>query len=142
MGSLSRTLADEACALRGKGFALGIMDATKLRLAAIVVLLGVALGAFGAHALRETLEARGRMDAWHTAVYYQLFHGIALFALALSGRRQSVAWWGWLVGLTLFSGSIYGLCLLENAKWLGPVTPLGGLSMMIGWLAIAIRPPK
>jgi uncharacterized membrane protein YgdD (TMEM256/DUF423 family) len=118
------------------------MDSPNVRIAAAVVLLGVGLGAFGAHALKETLEAAGRVAAWHTAVNYQLFHGIALFALALSGRRQPVAWWGWLAGVVLFSGSIYGLCLLENAKWLGPVTPLGGLLLMIGWLALVIRPPR
>jgi len=119
-----------------------IMESPKVRIAAAVVLLGVGLGAFGAHALKETLEATDRVDAWHTAVNYQLFHGIALFALALSGRSQPVAWWSWLAGAALFSGSIYGLCLLENAKWLGPVTPLGGLLMMIGWLALVIRPPR
>lgn len=123
-------------------FPARIMDSPKVRIAAAVVLVGVGLGAFGAHALKEMLEAAGRVDAWHTAVNYQLFHGIALFALALSGRRQPVAWWGWLVGAALFSGSIYGLCLLENARWLGPVTPLGGLLMMIGWLALVIRPPR
>lgn len=118
------------------------MEPRHLRLAAIVLLTGVALGAFGAHALKPQLEASGRLDAWHTAVSYQLVHGLALFALALSGRRQAVAWWGWLAGVILFSGSLYGLCLSGEAAWLGPVTPLGGLAMMAGWLAIAIRPPR
>ncbi len=114
---------------------------TVTRIAAVIALTGVALGAFGAHALKETLEARGYLDTWHTGVFYQIVHGVALAALGLSGRRQKVVFWSWLVGVILFSGSIYGLCLLENAKWLGPVTPLGGLSMMIGWLALAIKPP-
>ena len=106
-------------------------SSTPLRVAAFIVLLGVGLGAFGAHALKPQLEAAGRLDAWHTAVHYQLLHGVALFALALSGRRHAVASAGWLVGVILFSGSIYGLCLLENARWLGPVTPLGGLSLEV-----------
>jgi len=71
-----------------------------------------------------------------------LLHGVALTALGLSGMRQPVVTWAWLIGVILFSGSIYGLCLLENAKWLGPVTPLGGLSMMIGWLVLAIKLPQ
>ncbi len=115
---------------------------TVTRIAALVAFTGVALGAFGAHALKETLESRGHVDTWDTAVFYHLVHGVALAALGLSGRRHRVALWGWLVGVVLFSGSIYGLCLLENARWLGPVTPLGGLSMMIGWLALALSPPK
>lgn len=113
-----------------------------IRLAAAITLLGVGLGAFGAHALKEQLVAAGKMEAWHTAVYYQLFHGIALFSLAISGRRHVAALWSWTIGAVLFSGSIYGLCLLENAKWLGPVTPLGGFAMMVGWLAIIVRPPQ
>ncbi|MCB1229001.1 MAG: DUF423 domain-containing protein [Verrucomicrobiae bacterium] len=112
------------------------------RLGAVVTLVGIALGAFGAHALKEVLEAGDHVDTWHTGVFYHLIHGVALTALGLSGRRQKFAVWAWLIGVILFSGSIYGLCLLENARWLGPVTPLGGLSMMAGWLALAIRPPK
>jgi uncharacterized membrane protein YgdD (TMEM256/DUF423 family) len=118
------------------------MEKNAVRIAALVALIGVALGAFGAHLLKELLESRGRLDAWHTAVDYQIVHGVALLALALSGRRQAMTAWCWLAGVVLFSGSIYGLCLLENAKWLGPVTPLGGLLLMMGWLALVIKPPK
>ena len=118
------------------------MESKAVRIAAVVALIGVALGAFGAHLLKEVLESRGRLDASHTAVDYQIVHGVAMLALALSGRRQPVTSWCWLLGVIFFSGSIYGLCLLENAKWLGPVTPLGGLLLMIGWLALVIKPPK
>ncbi|MCB1062700.1 MAG: DUF423 domain-containing protein [Verrucomicrobiae bacterium] len=118
------------------------MESNAIRISALLALLGVGLGAFGAHALADLLESRGRADAWDTAVFYQIVHGVALLALGLSGRRQPVTSWCWLIGAILFSGSIYGLCLLENAKWLGPVTPLGGLLMMIGWLALVIKPPR
>ena len=114
---------------------------TTIRIGAIVALTGVALGAFGAHALKDLLESRGRVAAWDTAVLYHLLHGVALTALGLSGKGHPMAALAWLIGVVLFSGSIYGLCLLENAKWLGPVTPLGGLSMMIGWLALIIKLP-
>ena len=112
-----------------------------IRIAAVVCLLAVGMGAFGAHLLAERLEAAEKVEVWKTAVFYQLTHGIAILALALSGRRQRFSAWAWLVGLTLFSGSLYGLSLLEGARWLGPVTPLGGLTLMIGWLALAIKPP-
>jgi len=118
------------------------METAKVRIAAVFALLGVGLGAFGAHALKAMLEQSEHLDAWRTAVFYQIIHAVVLLALALSGRRQPLAWWCWLLGALLFSGSIYGLCLLESAPWLGPMTPLGGLLMMIGWLALIIRPPR
>jgi uncharacterized membrane protein YgdD (TMEM256/DUF423 family) len=117
-------------------------SAAPLRIAAFLAFVGVALGAFGAHALKDQLAAGGRVETWHTAVFYHLLHGVALFALAVSGRRHAVTFWSWLTGVILFSGSLYGLCLLEKARWLGPVTPLGGLAMLIGWLALIIRPPR
>jgi uncharacterized membrane protein YgdD (TMEM256/DUF423 family) len=99
---------------------------------------GVGLGAFGAHALKSTLLARGTTDSWRTAVTYQLVHSLAL--LALSTRevdRESTVRWDvvgncWLVGTVLFSGSIYGLSL-GGPRFLGPITPVGGLFMMAGW---------
>ena len=99
------------------------------------------MGAFGAHALAEKLEASGRVEAWDTAVQYQMIHGLSLFALALSGRKQAWTQRFWLLGILLFSGSLFGLCLIENARWLGPVTPLGGLLLMMGWLGLILRPP-
>ncbi|HEY4302174.1 MAG TPA: DUF423 domain-containing protein [Candidatus Didemnitutus sp.] len=103
--------------------------------------LGVALGAFGAHALKETLESHATLDLWRTAVLYQLVHAVALFALAIGrvGAMPGAAPVGgcWLAGVVLFSGSLYGLAL-GGPKILGPVTPLGGLSLLVGW-ALVIR---
>ena len=99
---------------------------------------GVALGAFGAHALKGVLERNNTADSWKTAVMYQLIHALAL--LAVSTRevdvKSSVPWTSisnsWIAGIVLFSGSIYGLCL-GGPRLLGPVTPIGGLSLMTGW---------
>jgi uncharacterized membrane protein YgdD (TMEM256/DUF423 family) len=89
---------------------------------------GVALGAFGAHALKDTLAAHGTTATWQTAVLYHLIHAVAL--LAFAGGR----WAGrcWIAGIVLFSGSLYALAL-GGPKLLGPVTPLGGLAFLSGW---------
>ena len=100
---------------------------------------GVALGAFGAHALKETLAARGTAPTWQTAVLYHLLHAVALLALAtLSGNWANARWIGlcWSVGVILFSGSLYWLAL-GGPKFLGPITPLGGLALLLGWLLVA-----
>ena len=102
---------------------------------------GVALGAFGAHALKARLVAAGRLDAWETAVHYQLIHAVALLGVALLARARpnpgSARWPGrvsraWLAGVVLFSGTIYWLAL-GGPRWLGPVTPLGGILLLAGW---------
>lgn len=110
----------------------------------------VAAGAFGAHALRPMLEARGRIGTWETAVLYHLIHAVVLLSVALYLRREAdpaaarrLARAGDLLaaGIVLFSGSLYALAL-GAPRWLGPVTPLGGLSLLAGWLALglALRP--
>jgi uncharacterized membrane protein YgdD (TMEM256/DUF423 family) len=100
--------------------------------------LGVTLGAFGAHALRARLEA-SQLAAWTTAVEYQLIHSAVLLALALyasaSGRSIQPAALLFAAGIVLFSGSIYGL-VLGGPRLLGPVTPLGGLCLVGGWVAL------
>lgn len=108
---------------------------------------GVALGAFGAHALKETLTARGTLGSWQTAVLYQLVHAAALLALsgrAPGGKITGIAWC-WVIGTVLFSGSLYWLAL-GGPKFLGPLTPLGGLGLLAGWLLIArqafLSPPQ
>jgi uncharacterized membrane protein YgdD (TMEM256/DUF423 family) len=102
--------------------------------AGILGLTGVALGAFGAHGLKATLEATGGLENWKTAVLYQLVHAVAL--LALTSRNEPVAravGWCWIAGVGLFSGSLYALALGFPAKFIWPVTPLGGLAFLMGW---------
>ena len=100
--------------------------------------LAVTLGAFGAHALngRIGIEALGW---WHTAVEYQMWHALAVLALGLSGRQ---AWrqpaWLFTGGTVVFSGTLYALAL-GAPKWLGAVTPLGGVAMIFGWALLAWR---
>jgi uncharacterized membrane protein YgdD (TMEM256/DUF423 family) len=105
--------------------------------AALLGAAGVALGAFGAHGLRARLDARG-LEVWETAVRYHLVHAIALLALALSPHAAQLRTAGWLfaAGIALFSGSLYALAL-GGPRLLGPVTPLGGLALIAGWLWIA-----
>lgn len=104
---------------------------SRLRLAALIVFLGIALGAFGAHGLAGRLETTGRLDNWETATFYHLIHGLALFVIALQPRRPLGYYW-LLSGIILFSGSLYALALTDISK-LGAITPLGGVSFLIGW---------
>ena|SRR5688572_31793873 len=104
---------------------------------AVLGLLGVGLGAFGAHALKPTLEANGRLDTFELAVRYQFFHALALLFLGLwMGSQPSPmpGWAGlaWTAGVILFSGSLY-LFALTNSKGFAMVTPIGGLFMLAGW---------
>ena len=108
--------------------------------AAILASIGVALGAFGAHALKDTLLESGTTDTWKTAVFYHLIHAVAAWSLFLASpttqRRLAKAATAWLIGIILFSGSLYCLAL-DGPRWLGPITPLGGLALLIGWLLAA-----
>jgi len=110
-----------------------------IRIAAALCFLAVALGAFGAHALRSTLETRGMLDVWNKAVLYHFIHAIALFALALYGTTSRGAWWLLFAGIFLFSGSLYAMAL-TNLRWLGAVTPFGGLCFLAGWAWLIIAP--
>jgi len=102
--------------------------------------LGVALGAFGAHGLRGKVEER-LLETFQTAVQYQMIHALALLIVATmmlqSGRNLTldIAAGAFVVGILLFSGSLYGL-VLTDMRWLGPVTPLGGLCFIAGWAAL------
>lgn len=110
-------------------------------IAAINGLIAVAAGAFGAHALKDKLEPN-MLTTFETGARYQMYHALALIAVAWVMSTQpsrviQASAWCMLIGIILFSGSLYGLTLLQW-RWLGPVTPIGGLSMMIGWLLLAI----
>ena len=99
--------------------------------------LGVVAGAFGAHFLRDTLEASSHLDTWHTAVLYNLVHAAVIIGACNKDRRIRAAGWLWLVGIVLFSGSLYGLSL-GAPKWMGPITPMGGACFIAGWVCFAI----
>ena len=111
------------------------------RIAAVLCFLAVALGAFGAHSLRSTLESRGMLDVWNKAVFYQFIHAIALLVLSLYGTINRGACLLLLAGILLFSGSLY-LLALTNLRWLGPITPVGGLCFLAGWAWLFFAPPK
>ncbi len=117
------------------------MNTFLLRTASVLCFFGVALGAFGAHALKATLQAQGMMDVWNTAVFYHFVHALALLGLALPVKAGRAAPSLFVAGILLFSGSLY-LLALTNAKWLGAITPLGGLCFLAGWVCLAIWPPR
>jgi len=117
------------------------MSVVLFRIAAALCFLAVVLGAFGAHALRSTLEGRGMVDVWNKAVFYHFIHAIVLLILALFGTINRGACLLLLVGILLFSGSLYLLAVI-NLRWLGPVTPVGGLCLLAGWAWLALVPPK
>ena len=113
-----------------------------LLFAAINGALAVTLGAFGAHALKQSLSATA-LQTWHTAVQYHFIHVLALLGVALTLKVLGVSTAGkvsgiaLIVGIVLFSGSLYWLAL-GGPRWLGPITPLGGLAFIVGWLAFAV----
>jgi uncharacterized membrane protein YgdD (TMEM256/DUF423 family) len=115
-----------------------------LALAALAGGTAVALGAFAAHGLKSRL-GDALLNAFRTGVDYQFYHALALLAVALllrqapaaAGPWLPVAGWLFAAGILLFCGSLYGLALLDW-KWLGPVTPLGGLAFIAGWLCLLI----
>jgi uncharacterized membrane protein YgdD (TMEM256/DUF423 family) len=102
--------------------------------------VGVALGAFGAHGLKERVSA-DLLAVFETGVRYHLVHALALLAVGCVGLRGSGTWlnaagWLFLIGIVVFSGSLY-LMTLTGARWLGAITPIGGVSFILGWLALA-----
>jgi len=114
---------------------------TLFRIAAGLCFVAVALGAFGAHALKATLQTSGMLDAWNKAVLYHFLHAIALMALALHGAGNRAACFLLLAGILLFSGSLYAMALTPHLRgWLGAITPLGGLCFLAGWAWLVIAP--
>lgn len=108
-----------------------------LRLAAICGFAAVALGAFGAHGLRPLLAAHHTEALWDKAVLYHFVHSLALLALALREPVPTGAVVSFLLGIVLFSGSLYVLAV-TNLRWLGAITPLGGTSFLVGWAWAAL----
>jgi uncharacterized membrane protein YgdD (TMEM256/DUF423 family) len=110
---------------------------TFLLIGAIMGFLAVAFGAFGAHALKSRIPEE-RLSAFHTGVQYQMYHALGLMILAVTcgyvGNQNLVLWAGclFIVGIVLFSGSLYALCL-TGKRALGAITPLGGVAFLVGW---------
>jgi uncharacterized membrane protein YgdD (TMEM256/DUF423 family) len=114
-----------------------------VRVGAVLGFLGVALGAFGAHGLKATLEKLGTTATYQTAVSYHMYHALAIVAVGLamasvrSGPLLSAAGWAFLAGVVVFSGSLYVLSV-TGLKWLGAITPLGGVAFLVGWAVLAV----
>ncbi|MGE5794797.1 MAG: DUF423 domain-containing protein [Bacteroidota bacterium] len=110
-------------------------------LGALAAALGVALGAFGAHALKARLSA-DMLAAWQTAVQYHLWHALGLVAIGLLAQHLPasvpvrIAGWLMLAGIVLFSGSLYALAL-SGTRSLGAITPFGGGCLIVAWLVLA-----
>jgi uncharacterized membrane protein YgdD (TMEM256/DUF423 family) len=118
------------------------MERIFVGLGALLAFVAVALGAFGAHALAGRVST-GDLAVFETAVRYQMYHALALFAVAWAGERwparpAHAAGWLFLAGITVFSGSLY-LLVLTGERWLGAVTPVGGLLLLTGWGVMAWR---
>ena len=104
--------------------------------------LGVAIGAFGAHKLKDFLLQTGRTDTFEKAVTYQFYHSLALLIIGLLATQIQIntkylnyAGYSFIAGIIIFSGSLYILCLTETPKW-GAVTPIGGVCMIAGWVLV------
>ena len=113
-----------------------------LAIAAILGAVSVGFGAFGAHALRERVSDRA-LEIFEIGTRYQMYHALALLGVGILLLRAetgvgllNAAGWAFIIGVILFSGSLYGLSL-GGIKWLGPVTPFGGFAFVIGWLCMA-----
>ena len=102
------------------------------RIAAATGFLAVALGAFGAHELKEKFAQDGMAGVWETAAFYHFIHAVMLFVLAGRKPFPAVAWWSFFAGICLFSGSLY-LLAATDVHWLGAITPIGGVSFLFGW---------
>lgn len=119
---------------------------TVLIIASILGGLSVAIGAFGAHGLATTLQANGRIETFETAVKYQFYHTLALFLLGLlmtnyTHAQFNLAAYAFIIGIVIFSGSLYTLSL-TNMTWLGAITPIGGLALILAWVFLALGVSK
>lgn len=108
-------------------------------MAGILGAIGVAAGAFGAHGLEGKVEPR-LLEVFETAARYQMYHALALLGVAwIAGQTQStaasVAGWSFIIGVLIFSGSLY-LMTFTGMRWLGAITPIGGTALIVGWIAL------
>lgn len=113
-----------------------------LQAGAVLAGLAVAIGAFGAHGLRNLLQQTGRTANFETAAQYQMYHALALLLvgmLLIHYPSRQLAWAGWcfIVGIFFFSGSLYILSLSNVTKW-GAVTPIGGVAFLAGWVLVLV----
>jgi len=118
------------------------MNKSFLTAGALLAAVAVIGGAFGAHFLKARLTAES-LQTFETAVRYQFYHAIALLVAGALYKEFSNQWikmagYFFLAGIILFSGSLYGLCASPAIRWLGPVTPLGGLCFILGWGLLAL----
>ncbi len=117
------------------------MDKLFITIGSFAAFVGVALGAFGAHGLRDRLSEQ-MMVVWHTGIQYHMIHALGLLLIGILIHLYSgigslkLAGWLFLVGIILFSGSLYLLAVLEIRK-LGMITPIGGVAFLAGWLVLA-----
>jgi uncharacterized membrane protein YgdD (TMEM256/DUF423 family) len=128
------------------------METKKLSIIGLLGAIAVALGALGAHFLKGKLPTGlitiDQLNGFDTAVKYQMYHTLAMLALVLLSKNTSHKFINWayncfLIGIVMFSGSLYFLCTrnLFGAEWLkvlGPITPIGGLFFIAGWIFIAV----
>ena len=114
---------------------------TTTRIAAAAGFLAVVLGAFGAHGLKDLLGHNGTTAIWEKAVFYHFIHAVMLFILAERKPFLAFTWWSFLAGILFFSGSLY-LLAVTNVKWLGAITPVGGILFLLGWAWLAFRPQR
>jgi uncharacterized membrane protein YgdD (TMEM256/DUF423 family) len=127
---------------RGASDDARMTNSLALRVAAISGLLAVALGAFGAHGLKDLLDRNAAAALWEKAVFYQFIHAVMLFILARRAPLYRGPWFSFLAGIVLFCGSLY-LYALATVHWLVFITPIGGVSFVVGWLWLVIAPlPK
>jgi uncharacterized membrane protein YgdD (TMEM256/DUF423 family) len=117
------------------------MDRVFFALGAGLAFVAVAAGAFGAHALAARLTP-DRLATWETAARYHMYHALALFIVAWASSRWpggivNVAGWLFVVGIVIFSGSVYALAL-GSPRWFGAITPLGGVCFLVGWALLAL----
>ena len=117
------------------------MDRTFLLVGAVAGMVGIGLGAFGAHGLRNRLTPE-MLAIFETGVRYQMYHALAILVVAalmvrIDGRWLTIAGWSFTAGIVVFSGSLYILAL-SGVTILGAITPIGGLAFIIGWICLVI----